>query len=194
MKVCKDCNEVKHASLFYGVQNECKECTKRRVRNNKADYDKTQKGVIRVIYKTQRSNSKRRNHSPPSYTKKELSEFLYSHGFIPMFNQWVSSGYEKDSKPSVDRVNDLMSYSIDNIRLTTWGENRRKQYLDILNGTGTSGKRCKGVYRVSSNGDRVFYVSYSSAERENNLCNGVISASMRRGTRNAGGFLWERVD
>ena len=32
MKVCKDCNLEKETSEFYGVQNECKECTKERVK------------------------------------------------------------------------------------------------------------------------------------------------------------------
>ena len=32
MRKCKECNELKDSSEYYGVQRECKECTKKRVR------------------------------------------------------------------------------------------------------------------------------------------------------------------
>ena len=35
-KKCKDCNAVKSIDDFYGIQNECKECTKKRVRAYRA--------------------------------------------------------------------------------------------------------------------------------------------------------------
>lgn len=33
MKICKDCGKEKKESDFYGVQGECKDCTKKRVRD-----------------------------------------------------------------------------------------------------------------------------------------------------------------
>lgn len=34
MKICKDCREEKQQSEFYGIQGECKSCTKKRVQIN----------------------------------------------------------------------------------------------------------------------------------------------------------------
>ena len=149
MKKCKDCGISKGENLFYGSQNECKECTKARVRNNHKRvgnaYDVTEHGVIRVIYKTQVRNSKTRGHKPPSYTKAELKDWLYGQGYKQIYSAWVDSGMKKDLKPSVDRIDDFKPYSMTNIRLTTWFENRHKQYRDIESGEGTGGRRCKKI-------------------------------------------------
>ena len=73
-KRCRKCGETRpiseyyrHRLMFDGYLNICKKCVKSRVKNNpraryksKNSYDRTEKGVIRVIYKTQKGNSKRR--------------------------------------------------------------------------------------------------------------------------------------
>ena len=118
-KKCFKCKKNKSLSDFYkhsgmsdGHLNKCKICTKKDVKDNSADYDSTEKGVIRVIYKTQKSNSKRRNHPMPTYSKEELKEFLYENGFKNLYDMWVLSGYLKSQKPSIDRLDDFIHYLI----------------------------------------------------------------------------------
>lgn len=170
MKVCKDCKEEKDQSLFYGVQGECKECTKLRVRNNSKrvgdQYDRTEHGVIRVIYKTQKRHNKLRGHGGMPYTKDDLSLWLYSNGFKVIYDSWAESGWVKSKKPSVDRVDDFKGYSFDNIKLGTWQDNRGHQARDIVNGVGTSGARCKKVFQYDGVKNLIAtYVSYSQAAR-----------------------------
>jgi len=171
MKICKECKEEKGLSLFYGVQGECKECTKARVKRNSArvgsKYDFSEIGVIRVIYKTQRRHNKLRGHGDMPYTKSDLSVWLYSNGFKVMYDLWVKSGWANGEKPSVDRLDDFKGYSMQNIRLSTWNANRRHQHQDMINGVGTSGKRCKSLYKYDESKNLVAtYVSYSSAVRD----------------------------
>ena len=198
-KNCTKCGQSKLIHDFYphkaaldGHMGKCKECTKLDVRRNYAKvgalYDFSEKGVIRVIYKTQKRHQRLRGHGAMPYSKLELSAWLYDNGFSAAFEAWVASGHKKDLKPSVDRLNDMKGYSFDNIRLVTWLDNRRAQYLDIRRGAGTSGARCKPVLRVSSLTDATTeYISYSSAVRDIGYS---IEYQLKNRVTCRNGFFW----
>lgn len=196
MKKCFKCKITKELTEFYphsqmsdGHLNKCKECAKKDVKENQTEYDKTEKGVIRVIYKTQKRNSTIRKMSHPLYTKKQLKEWLYENQFNSFYGQWVEGGYDKNLKPSVDRLDDFKPYTFDNIKLGTWQENKNHQYEDIINGVGTGGQRCKPVQCFSNGILLAEYVSFSSARR-------TIGYSIERSLKSGkpdrkNGFVWK---
>lgn len=196
MKKCFKCGEVKPLSLFYkhkqmadGHLNKCKECTKKDVKGKDKIYEKTEKGVVRVIYKTQKRNNLLRGFGEMPYSKSELKEWLYINGFKDIFDKWVDSNYDKDLKPSVDRINNFKGYSFDNIKLTTWLCNRQNQCNDILNGVGTGGLRCKPVNKYDSKMNLIAtYVSYSSAKRDVGYS---IERQIKKGIMCRNGFYWK---
>ena len=179
-----------------GHLNKCKECVKKDSKNNlknrgikySGSYERTEKGVIRVIYKTQKSNSKRRGHNPPTYTKEELKEWLYKNGFKKLYDEWVSSGYDKIKKPSVDRIDDFKSYSFENIRLTTWGANKLHQVEDALSGKGTSGRKCKPVLQLKDGGLVAEYVSFSECRR---VMGYSMEKTLKTGTVDRRGYSYQ---
>ena len=195
MKTCFKCEiekEIseyyKHAQMLDGHLNKCKECTRLDVKNNSADYDLTEKGVVRVIYKTQVKNNRGRGFGLMPYSKKELAAWLYKNGFKDLYDKWVSCGYKKDSKPSVDRIDDLIGYSFKNIKLVTWLENRQHQYLDIINGVGSGGKRCKPVNKFDANNVLIStHVSYWSAARDIGYS---IEYQIKNNVKCRNGFFW----
>lgn len=183
MKKCFKCGEIKELNKFYkhkqmtdGHLNKCMECTKKDVKGS--NYDNTEKGVVRVLYKTQVRNSKVRKMSLPNYTKQEFKEWLYQNNFKSLYNHWVNSGFDKNKKPSADRLDDFKPYTLSNIRLVTWQENKKHQYTDITEATGTSGRRCKSVIQCDNNGNILAeYHSFSFARR-------VVGYSMERCLKN----------
>ena len=199
-KNCRKCGVLKpitdyykHKAMFDGHINICKDCKKKYEKDNKnyLKYEKTEKGVIRVIYKTQKHHSKQRDHVLPNYSKEELKDWLYLNGFKELFDTWVDSGHQKRLKPSCDRLDDLKGYSFDNIRLVTFGENHDKQAEDILLARSTSGKCCKPVIQISKNGETIDnFISVNNAARQTKIQPSHISACCRGERKTAGGYKW----
>ena len=192
MKTCKDCKKEKEVSFFYGVQGECKECTKLRVKSNSkkvgSQYDFSEIGVVRVIYKTQKRHNTLRGHGDMPYTKKELSTWLYANDFKSIYDKWVSSGWVSGMKPSVDRIHDFSGYCLSNIKLATWNDNRKHQHQDIINGIGTSGVRCKTLYKYDGVKNLIAtYVSYSSAARDMGYS---LEYQIKRESKCRSGYYW----
>ena len=53
--------------------------------------------------------------------------FLNDNKFKRLFNEWVNSRYNKQLKPSLDRIDSLLGYTTRNTKMLTWAENRYKQ-------------------------------------------------------------------
>jgi len=75
MKICKECQSKKELTQFYGVQGECKECTKKRVRSREKikilDPEWHEKEKARHREKYYRLDYKEK-HKPTSEKKKEI--------------------------------------------------------------------------------------------------------------------------
>jgi len=171
---CTGCKEVKPTFMFYArkernsYRSKCKQCENELSREK----SKTKDGLISSIYRHQKSHSKKRSHIAPSYSIKELEEWILSRrDFEQIYKEWANSGYCKLLTPSVDRLDDFKSYSLDNIQLVTWRDNKLKQNSDIRLGKSTSGKaNCKAVIY---NG--IEYHSQAKASRETGIPQQKIS-------------------
>ncbi|CAH9012922.1 putative NUMOD1 domain-containing DNA-binding protein [Vibrio phage 249E41-1] len=195
-KECKDCQVSKSEYEFYqSNKSMCKVCIRKRTNNKYKKlgngYDFTYKGVIRVLYKTQKRHQKLRGHGDMPYTKDELKDWLESNGFKELFESWEKSGHPSELKPSVDRLDDFKGYSLDNIRLVTWKENRDHQASDIISGKGTAGARCKGIRKLDKDGHVIkIYVSYQEVRREEGYC---VHYAIKAKGGYCNGFYWEKV-
>ena len=100
---------------------------------------------------------------------------------------------ESDSLvPSIDRLDDFKGYSFSNIRLTTWKENREHQYKDIKNGVGTSGARCKTIYKFNADKELICnYVSYNEAQRQMGYS---LEYQIKKGVTCRNNFYWSYSD
>lgn len=110
-----------------GLESLCAGC--RRV------YDRawghTPAGWLGRLYKTQRRSSKKRGHPHPSYTQEELGAWASAQGtYKTLWEDWVASGFERMRAPSVDRIDICKPYTLGNIRLVSWEENKLKYHLE----------------------------------------------------------------
>lgn len=91
-------------------------------------YWRSRKGWLTKVYAQQRSNSKKRGHSLPTYSKEELRMWLAKEPmktiFEELYSEWVESDYQKEFTPSLDRLDNDKGYSLDNIQIVTWEQNR----------------------------------------------------------------------
>lgn len=99
--------------------------------NNKKK--KTKNGWLKTVYNTQKGSSKKRGHESPLYTEVELQSWINSQEevFEFLWNKWVQSDYKKELFPSIDRLENDKPYSLENIQLMTWQENKNKQKVPI---------------------------------------------------------------
>jgi len=142
--------------------------------DNTSKYRKTKKGIVTRIYSTQIEKSKRRGHRPPEYTKKELTEWLYSQPrFHELYSEWVNSGYLTELKPSVDRREHKIHYCMTNIQLMTWRENN-------LKGIEESRRKEVRVFNRSGTLDK-YYPSITAAGKALGIPKGALSDRLNQG-------------
>lgn len=117
-------------------------------------YKRTKRGLIYTTFTKMHEMSRDRGHSMPSFTRDELYNFIMGDiKFHSLFDKWKESKYEKPLKPSVDRINDFIGYSLDNIRIVTWRENNlsgaRGEKLKICTRIANSKKIRKVIFTVN---------------------------------------------
>ena len=158
-------------------------------------YNKTKKGLLSVIFNSQKHNSKKRNMELPKYTKEELKEWLFSQkNFEELYNNWENNDYISIYKPSIDRLNNYKPYSLDNIQLVTWEYNRKKSHEDVKNGI--NNKQATKIIQLSKDYEVIkVFNSINIASRE--LLKSThknISKVLDKYDRTAYGFVWLKYE
>lgn len=187
MKLCKKCKEEKDDKEFYKGRCECKKC----LISKQQEKSKTKKGLIVRIYANQKSNSKNRGRELPTYTKRELQDWLFAQEkFHLLYDNWKRLDFQKDYTPSVDRKDDYIGYTISNIQLMTWKENNEKANNSRVNGT--NNKHSKAVEQYTKDG--VFlnkYYSQQKASRVTGVKQQSIGACCLGKQKTAGNYIWK---
>ena len=193
-KRCTKCSEMKPFSEF-GVENAAKDGLKTRCRicrnSQLRDYRKTKEGLISNAYTNQIGSSKKRCHVMPDYSQGQLTEWaLKQPVFHALFDTWEKSGYEKELIPSFDRLDDYEPYTLSNIQITTWHENKQKGHDDIRNGI--NNKQSKAVIGINiTTGKTTEHHSIHQAERVLGISIQSISACCLGKQKTTGGFEWK---
>ena len=171
MKTCSHCRSDLPLEAFnyqsngvLGRRAECKDCVKR--------YTRSKHGVALGIMANQIESCKARGYTPPLYSFDELEAWLFSQPvFHSIYDAWVVSGYKKGFKPSVDRINDYISYRLDNIQIVNWFDNNQKNYTDRM--SGKNNKQSLAVDMLDL--DNIFIERFHSVSEAARKVNGIPS-------------------
>ena len=198
-KKCKRCGQLKDLTEFSkasnnkdGYNNTCKACVVARNR----DYWRTPEGRLSQIYAHQQVISRERGHPPPQYTRDELYAWAFQNQYEQLYLQWKSANYPKNLTPSIDRLNDLLGYSLQNIQLITWNENNQKMY-DHRKSCKRITRQNRKVEQLSLDGDHVsFFDSISHAARSTGITRTNINGMCKNkpNVKSVGGFIWRYAD
>lgn len=152
---------------------------KSKLQKNTQKFRKTKKGVLTNSY------SKQRNRRNVYYSLSELhGKFLNDKKFERIYNEWVKSGYNKNKKPVIDRINCKKDYSLDNVQILNFEENRYKQRMEL------KFLRAKKVYSFLNGKFYKTYNSVSEASKMSGVSQGNISSCLNKKRKSAGGFEW----
>ena len=175
MKLCRKCNKSKPRQEFY-ANNICRSCG-----------GIFPKQLITSIYSTQKYSSKTRGFPLPKYSLGEFrSWIIVQPNFRELYRAWLKSNRNKWLKPSVDRIKEWEGYSLDNIQLMTWAENKAKGELDCK-----EGKRYQTINQVCSfnlETEELYnqYISAHEAERQTGIKHNTISSAMNQSRKHNG--------
>ncbi len=195
LKICSKCAIEKPVSSFperpnskykNQISSVCSPC----INNYSDNYRKTKEGIVTKIYHAQKRNSIKRGHPIPEYSRNEFRDWLFNQPvFHDLYFKWTLLGHSKNSKPSVDRLDDYKPYIFSNMQVTTWEENRLKVNSDMKGGI--NNKNSKAVTQFSLNGIyiRDFY-SIRQAGRELNIDSSAIAKCCKGSLKTTGGFIF----
>lgn len=119
----------------------------------------------------------------PNYSLVELhNRFLEDRKFDRIYKEWIRSGYDKQFKPSLDRIDCMKPYTLKNLHILSWAENRYKQRMEF--------KRIRARTVLMKKGDEIIrkFKSVSHAVRETGLHQGNISSCLHNKRITVGGY------
>lgn len=204
MKICKECNELlpltkfgKKSSNKDGYKAVCHVC----YRDINNEYKRSKTGLPTRIFNNQKVNSKRRNMAAPSYSVKELREWLLKQkNFEVLYEAWRNSGFDRELVPSCDRIDDNLPYTLENITLTTGEKNKQKAHQMVRDNKLKNPTLLNGGHRPvekwTKDGSELLktYPSQAEAVRQNpSIHQANIQKVCAGKIKSTGGFHWKYV-
>ena len=122
-----------------------------------------------------KQRARRSNFENIKFTNIEFLEWIMNQdNYESLYLNYINNNKDVNFAPSVDRHDDYETYSIDNIRLTTWKENKDKYNSDRIIGKNT--KQSKPVIGVKVDGEKIRFHSSHYASQQT----GVVRSSINR--------------
>lgn len=96
-------------------------------------YNKSYNGKIICMYLNAKQRVLGQDKKRPSYkglpicTMKQFKAFILRTNYRDLWAAWVKSGYRLVHTPTIDRLDKLKGYTLDNIEIVTYSENTKRR-------------------------------------------------------------------
>lgn len=151
---------------------------------NNNDYTKkwrkTKRGHVTNLY------HKMKGRNSVDFSLNDFHNFADCKKFERLYREWVASNYNKQYVPSIDRISNKKSYTLDNIQWLTWAENKYKQSMEGRNKNGP-------VAMKMGNKTVAVFKSQRDAVKKTGLSQSNMSAVLNKKRKTCGGYGWEYV-
>ena len=157
---------------------------KRRRQNRESNARRkfTFKYISNLIYQKQVQSSVKRGHNPPAYTLEEMRSWMLKQDNLSSLMEVHKETGDSLMVPSINRLNDEVGYTFDNIELITWKENREIQ----------PAKQLKPVIQMTLEGDFIKeWDSIREAARVTGIDRSTIGKVCKGKQKTAGKCKWE---
>ncbi len=153
--------------------------TNTKLLENTQRYRRTQKGVLTNMYRHMVYRNKV-DFSLQDFQKRFLSDKKFNR----LFNEWIKNKFQKQFKPSLDRINKKEHYTLKNTQMLTWAENRYKQTMERRTRKGS-------VLQFIGNKLIKKFISQRQAVMHTGISQGNMSAVLNGKRQTAGGYYWK---
>ena len=144
----------------------------------------TYKGLTANLYAKILERKRRDAKAHDEFTLESFRAWLVSTSIKSIYREWEESGFKKELRPSVDRVNPLIGYKFKNMQVITAQENRIKGDSEKLLLWG------KTVVAIKDSRAWCFPNIKSASERTGVNRNNISSVCNGK-RKTAGGYKWE---
>jgi len=151
---------------------------KLRLRKNVTKWRKTKRGLVTNLY------HKMKERGCVEFKLEFLHEFAECKKFDRLFEEWVKNNYNKQFKPSIDRISNKGIYAKKNIQWLTWAENRYKQTME---------RRSRNGAVLMMLGNKVVerFKSQREAVMKTGLSQSNMSSCLNGKRETCGGYKWK---
>lgn len=160
--------------------------TNQQLLQNTRRYRQTKKGVLTNMF-----NHMKIRHSISFSLKQYQDRFMEDRKFNKLYKEWVKSKYNKQYKPSLDRIDNKKEYTVENTQMLSWAENRFKQ-------SATDGKKGRKPPVVQIQGDKIIKIFKSQRHcvKELGISQGNLSSVLngKRDTVNGYRFIYQNPE